>query len=71
MVSDRKDYIMAFVIGAIVGVGATLLATPAPKQKRKRLVYDMAPTVKRVKRRVRPSRMQRRARRLRELLHSR
>lgn len=71
MVSDRTDYLMAFVIGAILGVGATLLVTPEKKKKRKRLVYDMEPTVKRIKRRVRPTRMQQRTRRLRQVLRSR
>ena len=67
--NDRKEYLVAFVIGAIVGVGATLLMAPERKTK-KHLVFDREPVMKRIKRRVRPTKMQRRTRRLRQVLRS-
>lgn len=50
--ADRKDFLAAFVIGAIVGVGATMLLAPEPRQK-KRFVYQLDPTRKRLRRRAR------------------
>jgi hypothetical protein len=47
MISNRGDYIAAFIIGAVVGVGATLLLKPPARKKR--MVYP----VKRLRRRLR------------------
>jgi hypothetical protein len=51
MANERKDYVAAFVIGAVVGIGATMLLTPPPKKRR--LVYQMEPVVKRLRKRGR------------------
>jgi gas vesicle protein len=48
MAEERKDYAIAFAIGAIVGAGATMLL--APNRKKTRLVYRLEPTAKRVRR---------------------
>ena len=71
MENDRKEYLAAFVIGAIVGVGATLLLAPEEKPAKRRRIIELEPTVRRIKRRVRPTKMQRRTRRLREALRYR
>ena len=71
MENDRKEYLAAFVIGAIVGVGATLLLAPEDKPVKRRHILELEPTVRRIKRRVRPTKMQRRTRRLREALRYR
>jgi hypothetical protein len=34
MAGERRDYLVAFVIGAVVGVGATMLLS-APRKKKK------------------------------------
>jgi gas vesicle protein len=47
MANDRGDFIAAFIIGAVVGVGATLLLKP-PTRKRRR-EYP----IKRLRRRLR------------------
>lgn len=49
--AKRTEYIAAFVIGAVVGVGATMLLTPPPKKKR--MIYQLEPVVKRLRRRGR------------------
>lgn len=49
--AKRTEYIAAFVIGAVLGIGATLLLTPPPKKKR--FVYQLEPVVKRLRRRGR------------------
>jgi hypothetical protein len=51
MANERRDYVAAFVIGAVVGVGATLLLTPAPRKKR--LMYRVEPAMKRLRKRGR------------------
>ena len=50
--TERKDYLVAFVIGAAVGIGATLLLKPKPSRAQ-RLVYEIAPTMKRLRKRGR------------------
>jgi gas vesicle protein len=49
--AERRDYIAAFVIGAMVGVGATLLLAP-PKRKN-RFVYELEPKLKQLRKRGR------------------
>jgi hypothetical protein len=51
MMAERKEYVAAFVIGALVGVGATLLLAP-PKRKN-RFVYQLEPKVKQLRKRGR------------------
>jgi hypothetical protein len=46
MAEDRTDYFAAFAIGAIVGIGATLLLTPSKPRGAKRLMYEMEPAMK-------------------------
>jgi len=33
MPSERRDYLMAFLIGAVVGIGAAVLLSPARKKR--------------------------------------
>jgi hypothetical protein len=47
MLSTRGDYIAAFIIGAVVGVGATMLLKPAARKQR--LIYP----VRRLRKRLR------------------
>jgi hypothetical protein len=49
--AKRREYIAAFVIGAVVGVGATMLLTPPPRKKR--FIYQLEPAVKRLRKRGR------------------
>jgi gas vesicle protein len=44
MPEDRNDFIAAFAIGAIVGIGATLLLAPKPSTA-KLLMRDMEPAI--------------------------
>ena len=48
MSEDRRDYLAAFTIGAIVGIGATLLLAPQSSAG-KRIFYELEPAVKRVR----------------------
>ena len=50
MAEDRKEYAIAFAIGAIVGVGATMLLAPARK---KRLIFKLDPTTRHARKSVR------------------
>lgn len=45
MTDDRKEYAIAFAIGAMVGAGATILLAPA--RKKQRLIYKLEPTARR------------------------
>lgn len=47
MAEDRRDYWAAFAIGAIVGVGATLLL--APEDSGDRIMYKVKPALKRAR----------------------
>ena len=46
MAEDRNDYFAAFAIGAIVGIGATLLLAPKKHTGMKRLLTEMEPALK-------------------------
>jgi hypothetical protein len=46
MAEERTDYFAAFAIGALVGIGATLLLTPSKPRGAQRLLYEMEPTMK-------------------------
>jgi len=48
MSDERRDYLAAFTIGAIVGIGATLLLAP-PVSMPKRIMYELEPALKRVR----------------------
>jgi len=45
----RRDYWAAFAIGAIVGVGATLLLAPPERTPAKRIMYQVEPALKRAR----------------------
>ncbi|HEX6558989.1 MAG TPA: YtxH domain-containing protein [Longimicrobiales bacterium] len=46
---NRRDYWAAFAIGAIVGVGATLLLTPDKPTPARRILYDIEPALERAR----------------------
>jgi gas vesicle protein len=48
MTEDRRDFLAAFAIGAIVGIGATLLLAP-PKSGAKRFLYEIEPALDRAR----------------------
>ena len=48
MSDERRDYLAAFAIGAIVGIGATLLLSP-PTSVPKRIMYELEPALKRAR----------------------
>ena len=50
MPSERRDYLMAFLIGAVVGIGAAMLLSPARK---KQFVRGLPQGVKRFRKRGR------------------
>jgi gas vesicle protein len=50
MPSERRDYLMAFLIGAVVGIGAAMLLSPA---KKKRFVRGLPQGIKRFRKRSR------------------
>ncbi len=43
MREERSDYLIAFLIGTVVGVGATLLLAPEPRKKKKGKRYRIRP----------------------------
>ena len=51
MANERRDYLVAFLIGAVVGVGATVLLSPPARQKR--LVRPLQGGARRFRRRRR------------------
>lgn len=53
MTEDRNDYLAAFAIGAIVGIGATLLLAPSEPTGAKRLLYEIEPKLRRARRKAR------------------
>lgn len=53
MAEDRNDYFAAFAIGAIVGIGATLLLAPKKPTGAKRLLYEMEPALEQARRSTR------------------
>ena len=50
MPSERRDYLMAFLIGAVVGIGAAMLLSPG---KKKRFVRGLPHGIKRFRKRGR------------------
>lgn len=52
MAQDSRDYWTAFALGAIVGVGATLLLSPDESRARK-LLHEIEPALRRARRNVR------------------
>lgn len=51
MAGERKEYITAFLIGAIVGAGATMLLAPDKKKKHSR--FRLRPAAPRARQRSR------------------
>ena len=51
MVNERRDYLLAFLIGAVVGVGATVLL--GPRRGKKRFRNQIEPAVQRFRKRGR------------------
>lgn len=51
MAGDRKEYITAFLIGAIVGAGATVLLSAGSEKKQR--FYQLEPGVRRLRKRGR------------------
>ncbi len=49
MNSERRDYLAAFALGAIVGAGIAVLLTPAPRGKRRK--HQLEPAVQRFRKR--------------------
>ena len=47
MTDDRKEYAIAFAIGAIVGAGATVLLAPIRKKRR---IQKLVPAARRARR---------------------
>lgn len=53
MTEDKRDYFAAFAIGAIVGVGATLLLAPNKPTGARRLLKELQPALGRARRKSR------------------
>ena len=53
MAEDRNDYFAAFAIGAIVGIGATLLLAPKKPTGARRLLYEMEPALEQARKSTR------------------
>ena len=52
MVQDKRDYFAAFAIGAIVGIGATLLLGHSKPTGARRILYELEPAMKQARRNV-------------------
>ena len=52
MAEDRRDYFAAFAIGAIVGIGATLLLRQSKPRGARRILYELEPAMKQARRKV-------------------
>jgi hypothetical protein len=52
MAEDRRDYFAAFAIGAIVGIGATLLLGHNKPSRARRVLYELEPALKQARRKV-------------------
>lgn len=53
MMDDKRDYLAAFAIGAIVGVGATLLLAPSRPTGARRLLHELEPRLRRARKKSR------------------
>jgi hypothetical protein len=51
MQDERRDYWAAFAIGAVLGVGATLLLKPEPSSAKK-ILYELETALKRARKRT-------------------
>ena len=47
---DTTDFLTAFAVGTLLGVGATLLLRPAPRTARERLARELKPYGKKMRR---------------------
>lgn len=45
---DSTEYLAAFVVGAVVGIGAALLVAPRPTTRRERIMNELKPYKKKV-----------------------
>jgi len=50
MAGENKDYWAAFAIGAIVGIGATLLLAPEETDGARRILHQIEPALRRARR---------------------
>jgi len=50
---DARDFVAAFAVGAVLGVGATLLLRPEPPTRTRRLLRELTPYRKRLRKQVR------------------
>lgn len=53
MTEDKRDYFAAFAIGAIVGIGATLLLAPNKPTGVRRLLSELEPALGRARKKSR------------------
>lgn len=53
MDEGNRDYLAAFAMGAIVGIGATLLLTPDEPSGAKRLLHEIEPALSRARKSTR------------------
>lgn len=51
--NDRNDFFAAFAIGAMVGIGATLLLAPSKPTGTKRLMQELEPALDRARKKTR------------------
>lgn len=49
MEEERKEYWAAFAIGAVLGIGATLLLAPENMSGAKKILYEIEPALKRAR----------------------
>lgn len=49
---ESTEYVGAFVVGALVGIGAALLLAPKPPTRRERLMKELKPYRKKVRKKV-------------------
>lgn len=47
---DTTEYLAAFVVGAVVGIGAALLAASRPTTRRERIIKELKPYTKKLAR---------------------
>ncbi|HEX5727741.1 MAG TPA: hypothetical protein VFX98_19880 [Longimicrobiaceae bacterium] len=50
MRQDTTDFLTAFAVGAVLGVGATLLLRPEPRSAKERLIRELRPKAQRAPR---------------------
>jgi gas vesicle protein len=53
---DTTDFLTAFAVGTVLGIGATLLLRPEPRTARERLLRNASPARRRIRKSVRRAR---------------